>query len=61
MRSLEPDNPLNMYVFDDPGWDPLIIMPDDVLVRFQGEIQPKFVKIDYPSGQPDKLHGFGPA
>jgi hypothetical protein len=61
MQSLEPDTPLDVHVFDDSGWDPLVVMPDDVLVRLQGEIQPRFVKVDYPSGQPNKLHGFGPA
>jgi hypothetical protein len=61
MHSLEPDTPLDVHVFDDSGWDPLVVMPDDVLIRLQGEIQPKFVKVDYPTGQPDKLHGFGPA
>jgi hypothetical protein len=59
MHALEPYTPLDVCVFDHSGW--LVTMPVDVLVRLQGEIQPKFIKVDYPSGQPDTLYGFGPA
>jgi hypothetical protein len=60
-QSLEPDVPVDLYVFDHSGLDPMVTMPETVSVRLRGEIQSKPVKVDYPGGDPAKLSGFGSA
>jgi hypothetical protein len=51
-QSLEPDTPVDLYVFDDSGWDPVVTMPREGFVRPQGEIQSEFIKVDYRDGRP---------